>query len=94
MNEFFENKIRFFEEDLEVIMKVLKIGKVELLGVEEDLYGYNYRRRRFVGFFLFLLLELKIFYFVYRREVDDYVDVYFYEIGIVRNIVIDLFFNF
>ena len=48
MNELFENKTCLLEEDLEAIMKVLKIGKVESSG-GEDSHGHNHRRRRSAG---------------------------------------------
>ena len=92
MNELFENKTRLLEEDLEAIMKVLKIGKVESSGGEEDSHGHNHRRRRSAGSLLSSSLESKTPHSVHRREVDDHAHAH--ETGTVRNIVIDLPFNF
>ena len=94
MNELFENKTRLLEEDLEAIMKVLKIGKVESSGGEEDSHGHNHRRRRSAGSLLSSSLESKTSHSVHRREVDDHADAHAHETGTVRNIVIDLPFNF
>ena len=94
MNELFENKTRLLEEDLEAIMKVLKIGKVESSGGEEDSHGHNHRRRRSAGSLLSSSLESKTSHSVHRREVDDHADAHALETGTVRNIVIDLPFNF
>ncbi|XP_027048293.1 zinc transporter ZIP14-like isoform X2 [Pocillopora damicornis] len=71
MNELFENKTRLLEEDLEAIMKVLKIGKVESSG-GEDSHGHNHRRRRSAGSLLSSSLESKTSHSVHRREVDDH----------------------
>ena len=94
MDELFENKTRLLEEDLEAIMKVLKIGKVESSGGEEDSHGHNHRRRRSAGSLLSSSLESKTSHSVHRREVDDHADAHAHETGTVRNIVIDLPFNF
>ena len=94
MNELFENKTRLLEEDLEAIVKVLKIGKVESSGGEEDSHGHNHRRRRSAGSLLSSSLESKTSHSVHRREVDDHADAHAHETGTVRNIVIDLPFNF
>ena len=91
MNELFENKTRLLEEDLEAIMKVLKIGKVESSGGEEDSHGHNHRRRRSAGSLLSSSLESKTSHSVHRREVDDHAHAH--ETGTVRNIVIGLPFN-
>ena len=94
MNELFENKTRLLEKDLEAIMKVLKIGKVESSG-GEDSHGHNHRRRRSAGSLLSSSLESKTshsVHSVHRREVDDHAHAH--ETGTVRNIVIDLPFNF
>ena len=90
MNELFENKTRLLEEDLEAIMKVLKIGKVESSG-GEDSHGHNHRRRRSAGSLLSSSLESKTSHSVHRREVDDHAHAH--ETGTVRNIVIGLPFN-
>ena len=94
MNELFENKTRLLEEDLEAIMKVLKIGKIGKVESSggEDSHGHNHRRRRSAGSLLSLSLESKTPHSVHRREVDDHAHAH--ETGTVRNIVIDLPFNF
>ena len=91
MDELFENKTRLLEEDLEAIMKVLKIGKVESSGGEEGSHGHNHRRRRSAGSLLSSSLESKTSHSVHRREVDDHAHTH--ETGTVRNIVIGLPFN-
>ena len=91
MNELFENKTCLLEEDLEAIMKVLKIGKVESSGGEEDSHGHNHRRKRSAGSLLSSSLESKTSHSVHRREVDDHAHAH--ETGTVRNIVIGLPFN-